>query len=194
MASGKKIILGIVIVCVVLAGGYLLYSQFIKKTPVANPEAEQNSLSSQLAKACDILTEDVAKTALNGSVTRGDEVSSATSSSDDIAVSQCSYTQSISPGQTVSPDSLKSVNLLVRSARTDTGKQANSDVFSEGKMPSNAEALSGYGEKAFWNPEFGQLNILKNGNWYIVEFGSTVPSIRSLSDTKDFANTLANKL
>lgn len=190
MTSKKKIILAVVVTCVVAAGfGVYIFknrSNDDQPTPAA-------TLNSQLAKACDILTEDIAKSVLGGTVSKGDEAGSATSSSDDIAVSQCSYTQ-VSGETVVSADSVRSANLLIRSARTETGKQANYDAFSEGKTPQNVEIVEGYGTKAFWNPDFGQLNVFDEGNWYIIEFGSTIPSSRTLNDTKNFANTIVDKL
>lgn len=149
-------------------------------------------LTKQLNKACDeLFTLEDAKEILGDKAEKADDATAASASSDDIAVSQCGYQQPLEPSD---PKLQKQASLLVRSARSDKGKQANEDVFKGQNKPAGVENVTEYGESAFWNPEFGQLNILKNKNWYVLQYGTSVPSERNLGETMKFADILVDKL
>lgn len=185
----KSAVFGLCVVVLVLVGGFLVYSVVFQQD--ASRKDPQSAIVEE-KDACDILTEETAKTILGQSIIKADPSNSADASSDDIVVSQCSYSETTGT-DALTPQTQKTVNLLARRPKTDKGKQANSAVFVSGAMPRNATEVEGYGNSAFWNPEFGQLNILKNDTWYIVEFGALISSGRTLEDTKKFADALIAK-
>ena len=54
--------------------------------------------------------------------------------------------------------------------------------------------MTGYGEQAFWNPAFGQLSILNEGNWYILAAGPINTRQRTLADAKKLADAIKDRL
>jgi hypothetical protein len=149
--------------------------------------AEDRSYPTQTAKACDVLTEQVAKDLL-GSV--GPQ-SPATPDVDspDIRVSTCIRINAAS-----GVASTRSVSLLMRVAKSETGAESNEAVFAAGTVPAGAEDVSGYGEKAFWNPAVGQLNILDEGNWYILTAGPLDTTKSKLADARKLADAIVDQL
>lgn len=180
-----KVIPGALVLVVI--GALLLGLSLLKpnKSPVTTPSPE---LSEQLVKACDIMSVSDAKLVLGDDIEPTDDGNAASASSNDIAVSRCAFIQKIAAA--VTPANQKQASLLARTPRSEAGKQANRDVFSGPTRPSNVQELSGYGEKAFWNPVFGQLNILQKDVWYTVEVGTAVPSERNAEDAKKLADEL----
>lgn len=156
--------------------------------------APDQQLEKQLDKACEIFTLEKAKELLGPDAVISDQTNSPVDSfSSDIAASQCIYTDK-KYDQATPAESHKQASLTVRSPRSDTGRQANQSVFEVGSLPAGAQKVAGYGDAAFWNAEFGQLNILKSGEWYVLDYGSLVPSSRSQGDTEKFAEILKNSL
>lgn len=188
----KNVIISLtgLIIIALIAILYIFFPQFVTiKSNSGQPTIERQQLSSQLAKACEVLDLKTAQEFIPNAE-KSTNVNDATASSDDIAVSSCAYQET----GTQTPDRLKHASLYVRSARTEAGKSANDLVFVDGSMPKNSVVVEDYGGPAFWNPEYGQLNILKNNNWYIVEFGNFTPSGRSLEETKRLADVLAEQM
>lgn len=159
----------------------------LKPDKAANKKSSPE-LSRQQVKACDILGVNDAKKVLGPAIEPADDGNAASSSSDDISVSRCAFIQKTTEG--MNPIGQKQASLLVRAPRSDTGKRANEDVFSGSSKPAHVQEVGGFGEKAFWNPEFGQLNVLKNDAWYIVEVGTSIPSERKLDDATSLARSI----
>lgn len=141
------------------------------------------------SKACQIFTTADAKSLLGGNVKGGQSPAGATSP--DLDISTCTYTQSSNSGVSVSDR--KSASLLVRSPKTDKGLTSNNNEFGPLK-PTTVQDVSGYGDHAYWDAAHGQLNILKNNNWYILSYGSAAPASRSLEQTQQLADLLSSKL
>jgi hypothetical protein len=143
------------------------------------------SYPTQSKKACDVLTEAVAKRLLGS-------VAPATSpppgnSSNSISVSTCVRTNTVT-----SVARSASATLLMRVAKDSTGAQGNKNVFAT--PPTGSQEVSGYGDRAFWNPAFGQLNILNNGNWYILSVGPIDPKRHTLAETTKLADAIKDQL
>ena|SRR5579864_882362 len=145
--------------------------------------------NSPVKKACSIFTLADAKKLLGDSA-KGGQTNSSTSS-DDLAASTCTYIQDAGTNAPVSGGKL--ATLLVRTPKTDQGESSNQNQFGPLK-PTDVQDVSGYGNKAYWDPQYGQLNILKNANWYILSYGSITPTDRTLQQTEQMANTLINKM
>lgn len=181
----KKVLPVVLILAIIAATS--LGASLLKPNKVQPPK-KSAELAEQLVKACDMMSAEDAKTVLGPEIEPADGSDAASASSDDIAVSRCVFAQKI--GAAVTPANQKQASLLVRTPRSDTGKQANRDVFTGSAKPANVEQVNGFGESAFWNPEFGQLNVLKNDAWYIVEAGPSVPTERKSDDAKALARAL----
>lgn len=105
--------------------------------------------------------------------------------------SSCTYAKQISPGQTDGDKT--SSTLLMRLPKTDKGTLSNQNEFGP-LVPADATQLTGYGDKAFWDPDHGELNILKNDIWYVLSIGPAAPVSRSLDQVKAMADLLLPKL
>lgn len=116
--------------------------------------------------ACDVLTEAIAINILGDAAAKGDLPASDVAT-EDVSVSSCVYTAKIDPVAAVRISNTKGVNILVRAAKTTAGSDSNKSQFTTLK-PAGVEDVAGIGNAAFYNPTYGQLNVLKGGNWYIV--------------------------
>ena len=154
----------------------------------SNPAATSTQ-SSSAKKACDIFTLAEAKKLL-GDTARGGVVP-VNDTTDDFRVSTCSYTQD--QGSNAPTASRLVANLLAQFPLNDKAVASNQNQFGPLK-PTTVQDVSGYGDKAYWDPKLGQLNILKNNTWYILSFGPTTPASRSLAQTRQLADLLINKL
>ena len=149
--------------------------------------AKDTDYPTKTEPACQVLTQDIAKSIL-GSV--GEESASPpVNSNDDVNVTSCVRANAASGSSAP-----RSVSLLMRVAASVTGAQDNESVFAAGSLPSGAQEVAGYGEAAFWNPAFGQLNILKDGNWYILAAGPIDPEKHTLEQTKTLADAIIDTL
>lgn len=145
--------------------------------------------------ACDVLTEQAAKQVLGDGAKKGD-TQAGNASSDDVSVSNCVYTyKPVTTGSALQQvQSTQAAGVLVRSAKTSAGTESNKAVFTTQK-PAGVEDVSGYGDMAFWNPKYGQLNILKGGNWYIVSHYTGVSATKgTLEQAKQLADAIKDNL
>src|SRR5579862_530623 len=117
--------------------------------------------------ACGVFTLADAKKLL-GDTAKGGGTTDSTSS-DDLAVTSCTYTRD--SGSNAPVDGVNSATLLVRAPKTAQGRSSNQNQFGP-LQPTGTVDVSGYGDKAYWDPQYGQLNILKNDTWYILSYGS----------------------
>lgn len=136
--------------------------------------------------ACSIFTLADAKLLL-GTDAKGGE-NGVSTSSEDLSVSTCTYTDSDTPASTS-----QSATLLVRAPKTEKGITSNHNEFGPLK-PTGVQDVPGYGDSAYWDAEHGQLNILKNNNWYILSNGPVTPGDRTLDQTTKLADILISKL
>lgn len=116
--------------------------------------------------ACEVLTADIAKNILGDTAERGN-IQTTQAATKDVTVSDCVYTTKIDPAGKISISNKKGTNVLVRAALTNDGAATNKDQFGN-KRPTGVQNVNGFGDSAYYSPEYGQLNVLKGGNWYIV--------------------------
>jgi hypothetical protein len=143
--------------------------------------ATTKTSSYNIVDACVAFTQASADAILGTGAKPGDN-SLGNTSSDDINVSTCTYSGANSMAAT----------LLARSAKTATGATSNVHQFTT--IPAGASSVSGYGDKAYYDPAYGQLNILKNNNWYILTNGGLRPSDKTLAGAKLMADQIISKL
>jgi hypothetical protein len=158
---------------------------------------KNNSKSSTTAKTdpCAFFTLEDAKSILGNNSQEGGVAPLSPPSANDFSTITCVYTQKLDPkGKASSAQTPKSVSVVARSPKTDLGKTLVQFIFTGGK-PKEAQTVSGYSEKAYWDPTMGALNILKNGKWITLSNGVTAPaSSRTLDDAKKLANIVIQKL
>jgi len=113
------------------------------------------------------------------------------SSGGNLYTSSCTYTKQALPGQESSAK--QSSTLTIRQPQSEKGVQSNQGEFGP-LIPKDAQIVDGYGDKAFWDPDHGELNILKAYIWYEFSIGPTNPGDRTLDQTKPMADLLLPKL
>jgi hypothetical protein len=181
----KKLIL-IIVAVVVLGGGAAVLITHKKNT--TNTSSNSTSTTSptpsnekfKIVEACTAFTQADAEAVLGAGSKAG--TNTGDTNTDDISVSTCSYT---GPNSTVA-------SLLARSAKTVDGASSNMTQFAS--LPSTAVSVSGYGDKAYWDSTYGQLNILRNNNWYILSAGAVKPADKSIDVAKKMADQIISKL
>ena len=180
MKKSLLILIGAAVVVAVGVGIYMASRPESEPAPnVATEQTKQTStFKPEIKNACDILTSDLAVKLIGKDAKKG-SASAADTENETVKVTQCNYT--------VVAD-LYSVSLLIRAAKSQDQADANAKQF-DGKR-----RVPGYGEAAYWDEDYAQLNILKNNNWYILSSGSMKPSERSLAEAKQFANFVQQQL
>lgn len=174
-------IVGVVVITIVA----VIVTMALNSQKTSAPDSQSDRASQKITysppKACDILTLDAARK-IDAGVAANDTPSSDVSSNS-ISVSNCNY---------YNITTKVSVGLLVRGAKNSDGAESNDDQFKS--LPVGAQSVDKYGDVAYWDPAFGQLNILKNNNWYIISSGLATPKDRTLEEAKKLADIISDKL
>jgi hypothetical protein len=192
MSEVKKFVPFAIAALVILGGAAMLILTKKHDNHTTAVQASSDTKQFTSPQACDVFTLDDAKKILGDNAQKSD-VSSSNASSPIIEVTQCLYDQPT--GDTLaSIKSQKQASLVVRGAKDQAGADSNNDVFKGSKKPPGVQDIGGYGDGAFWNPQFGQLNIYKNSNWYILSVGPITPTDKKIDDAKSLADVLINKL
>lgn len=163
----------------IIIGVVLLISAFILFTQDRTPK-----IVFQPAKACELLKPAEAKELL------GDKTISSTAKnpvqSENVAVSSCGYTDG---NPEINDMTVAAIN--IRSGINEEGVEQNKREFRQGMPNKNIESIKDLGERAYFNQENGQLNILDDRNWIILSYGvGSSPESNSLEN----AITLAKKI
>jgi hypothetical protein len=186
-------IIGLVLVAGAVAGVILAMNSSKAHDDNSHPASVQKKPSVSISpkkQACGIFTLADAKQLLGDSAKGGE--SQVDTSSPDVDVTTCNYLQDLSSSN-VPVSSSKSAVLTVKIPKTQNGIKSNLGQFGPIK-PAAVQDVSGYGDSAYWDPEHGQLDILKNNTWYILSYGSTTPASRTLDEAKQLADLLINKM
>lgn len=187
----NKIIIAVAVTLVLVLGGLATYFVINNQDKVASPATtnipgDTQKLATANVKACDILTEEIAEQILGENLDHPD-ASAADSETPDLSVSNCNYATKLQSDGTGLPKS-DGVSLLARIAKTDIGALGNKTQFDSVK--SNVDFVDGIGDKAFYYPDFRQLNVLKGGNWYVVTYYKDTVTNASLENNKKLAEKL----
>ncbi len=183
----KKGLIIVAAVLVLIIGGTIV-ATLQRTTSTTTPTGTQSPAGeAKIVSACKVLTPEVASAYLGQKVS-SDQAPDTTG--DDIVVSSCTYTTAYVAGQ---PDSIKSVNLLARSAKSSAGADTNASVFGA-QRPGDAETVEGLGDDAFWSPSTGQLNVYKNSNWYIITAGNALYNKRTVDEAKQLTDKIIENL
>jgi len=139
----------------VASAGFLWFKRSQHHKP-----AQPAVATSQFKKACDVFTLQDANAVLGSGTTQTPSHTDSVTAQK--AVTTCLY--SYDPG---SFSDLISASVLLQGATAASTKQSFSDA-----RPDNAQTVTGYGDQAFWDPNLGQLQILKGQYWVIIAAGS----------------------
>jgi hypothetical protein len=176
----NKLVAAIVVAIVAVGGGaYILAHNSDTTTKTTTKASDISQTTYEAVDACDVLTEAVASQVLGASPTKVTDVPSAISSQH-LSGSKCTYYYQTAAGR-------QTVDLLVQSAKDQSGAESNQTQFAE--LPSDSQWVAGYGAKAYWNARLGQLNVLNNDNWYVLSHYS---GTGATSSTLDQAKVLAD--
>lgn len=141
----------------------------------------------QPVKACDLFTTTEAHTLLGkdvvGNVT--DPVVSG-----DTATSKCSFTS-----LSIDENAVTVAAVAVRSAVSKKGMSKNTEEFATAAAQSGNQPVTDLGEKAYFNPTRGQLNVLDGRQWIIVSYGQGVaPESNTLDKDTELAGIVLKHL
>lgn len=187
----KKLIPFIAIIIAIAATFFVLNAG--KNKDSSAPKNQSTQANFVTKQACELFTLDDAKKVLGDTAVKSEDAGTGGASSDDIEVSQCFY-QLPAGADITSITNQKQASLLVRSAKTQTGADSNKDYFNGSTKPENVQDVAEYGDAAFWSPDYGQLNILKGNQWYILQVGPAALSGRTQADAKKLADVIISKL
>ncbi len=174
----KVFILVLIFVAIGAAGWFVVRAKKSEKhtaVPTVTPTVSYK-------KACDVFTLKDAVSLL------GDGTAHAPSSSDHISanksVTTCVY--NYDPG---SYSDLISASLFLQGS---SAAEANQSFT--GSEPGNSIKVDGYGDGAYWNPNLGQLNILKGQYLLIISAGSGPLDQREKDLPRKIADTVIKRL
>lgn len=158
----KNMLIGAGILVLAIAGVVAIVLTQGDSSSGGNKTASTKPLYKVVA-ACKAFSLKDAEAVLGAGATAGTTNGTSDTSSDDVAVSTCSY----SGGSSQDVQTTKTVTVLARSAKSSAGAASNKAVFGKDK-PVGKQDVPGVGDAAFWDSEMSQLDILKGNNWYII--------------------------
>lgn len=165
--------IAVVVVMIIVIASIAFFAQASKPAIVYQP-----------TKACDLLNEGEAKELLGAGALL--TTNTPPSQSGDITISQCAYADG-----TPDKNNMVIAAIVVRSGINDKGTQQNITDFSGAQSQRTVQAVNDIGKSAFYNPDLGQLNILKDRNWIIVNYGvGSNPQANTLEDAAKLAKKI----
>lgn len=180
------ILLALIFVAEAVVAAVIVFHRSKAHDNGAGISSQANTTASK--DACAIFTLADAKKVFNGGAAGGAMV--ATGSSKDVQVTGCSYKPSAAA---TSGTPAKTASLVVHYPKSAQGIAGNQKIF-DSRQAAGSQPVIGYGNKAYWDAQLGQLNVLKNNTWYVITFGTASPADRSLAQTKLLADLLKNNL
>lgn len=193
----KKLIIILVVVLIGGAGWFVLKPENKETSSSTSSNTSISSPTSGLKTACDIYTLDIAKKYLGETAKKGDTASSdSKTEGNDTIVSSCLYENDA--------EISKIINIQLIAAKNDAGKSWNKNSFENSPKetaklaeedPPVLENMDGVGEKAYWNPQTGQLCVLvSDGQYWLTVQGSTKSTAEEKAQFKLMAQALVGQL
>jgi hypothetical protein len=183
----------------IIAGGVLLLAlgAVLALRPDTDDKSSGNNTNSSASSgsadlgakdACDYLNDAVATQILGGGAIKGEN--NANTSSADVNVSTCTYS-SKTDGTAAGIRNMTSATILLRAPLSNKGGDSNHEPFDN--LKEGAQQVSGLGDEAYWDPELGQLNVLKKDAWFIISTGKMSAADRTLNETRKLADLIIPK-
>ncbi len=180
IVAHRKQVIAVAITVILLA--ILIITLVIALRPKPAPK-----LAYQPVKACDLFTISEAH-ALLGKDVVGNVTDPVVAG--DTATSKCSFT-------TLSADenAVTVAAVAIRSAVSKKGISKNADDFTTAAAQTGNQPVTSLGDKAYFNPTRGQLNVLDGRQWLIVSYGQGVaPESNSLDKDTELARIVLEHL
>ena len=114
--------------------------------------------------ACDTLTSLEAQELLGNSAFNSADDPAVISG--DLATSRCGYTDG-----TADTNTMIVAAVILRAGINDKGVEQNKTEFAQGTPTQGVEIVNDLGDSAYFNQVNGQLNVLKDKNWFIFSYG-----------------------
>ncbi len=166
-------IVGIVVACALLLAVPATVHYFQRLAIVYQP-----------VDACNLLTEDTAKTLLHTSQVINNRSAPTINTDTNIGVSKCSYSDT-------NTDNMSVVAIAVESGTNDKGVVKLKSDFAANQKANQVETVSGIGDAAYYTALNGQLQVLKGRQWYIFNRSSgDNPANTTKEQLVDFAKTI----
>lgn len=167
---------------ILLAVGGLVLAKNLSTPSETTADKETEDETYKLIKACQVYTFSKAQEILGPNTKQGDDTPPIIQGK--TLVSTCSYTNGASDAK-----SLQVSTVLLRCSTDDSSKEGFRAERSTG-----AEAVTGLGDDAYWDPTLAQLHILKGHNWAIITSGSSVIKERTPEQAKAVAALIISEL
>lgn len=136
--------------------------------------------------ACDTLTSLEAQELLGNSAFNSADDPAVISG--DLATSRCGYTDG-----TNNTETMIVAAVILRAGINDKGVEQNKTEFAQGTPTQGVEVVKDLGDSAYYNQLNGQLNVLKDKNWYIFSYGvGSTPEANIVEDTVKLAEKVLN--
>jgi len=104
--------------------------------------------------------------------------------SGDLATSRCGYTDGSADTNTMIVAAV-----ILRAGINDEGVEQNKTEFAQGTPTQGVEVVKDLGDSAYYNQVNGQLNVLKDKNWYIFSYGQgSAPENNKIEDVVALAH------
>lgn len=140
----------------------------------------------QAASACDLFSLQDAQSLLGDSAVQSG--GQAPTQTDHTATSRCGYTNGARESEGIIVAAV-----TIRSGLNDTGVTQNRVEFVKGTPTDNVEVVENLGEKAYFNHSVGQLNVLKDRDWFIFSYGvGSDPGGNTVEDATALAQKILN--
>jgi len=114
--------------------------------------------------ACDTLTNLEAQELLGNSAFKSADDPAVIAG--DLATSRCGYTDG-----SANTETMIVAAVILRAGINDKGVEQNKTEFAQGTPTQGVEIVKDLGDSAYFNQVNGQLNVLKDKNWYIFSYG-----------------------
>ena len=126
--------------------------------------------------ACDTLTTLEAQELLGNSAFKSADDPAVISG--DLATSRCGYTDG-----SANIETMIVAAVILRAGINDKGVEQNKTEFEQGIPTQGVDNVNDLGDSAYFNRANGQLNVLKDTNWYIFSYGQgTAPENNTIED------------
>lgn len=194
----KKVLVGLAVVLLLAGAGYWWFEIRSSGSPSSNTEKSSKPGIEIIGEyrivhdSCQVFTQKDADTLFEAPGSSKSQTVAATSESENMVVSNCSYSLNISPSELPATEFTYFASVISHSAKTKAGEQANNSVFTS--IAEDSEVVEGYGDQAYWDPNFAKLHILKNKNHYELSYGLAAVSERTLDDTLLLADIILEQL
>ena len=151
----KELIIGAVVVLAVIA----IIAAIVFAIANSGPKVDYPP-----TVACDTLTSLEAQELLGNSAFNSADDPAVISG--DLATSRCGYTDGSADTNTMIVAAV-----ILRAGINDKGVEQNKTEFTQGTPTQGVEIVKDLGDSAYYNQVNGQLNVLKDKNWYIFSYG-----------------------